>query len=233
MPLSNATETAALIKAHYQAYADADVPGILATLAEDVTIGPLIGGASWISGRAAAEGMYATHVKRWPMALTDELGSMQVGARVIKREHSRPSDPADITADVMGIYTVTDGLISRLDMVRDGPGTEAALAAAEAQLVAYNAQDLDAHVACFAPDVTVANLHEAPNLAGREAYRERMGGVFSQFPHNRVELLGRLALGNIVCDHELVLRGPGVEPFEVIAVYRVEDGLIREVRFIR
>lgn len=233
MPLSNATETAAIIKAHYAAYTAADVPGILATLAADVTIGPLIGGTNWISGRAAAEGMYATHVKRWPMALTDELGSMQVGGRVIKREHSRPADPADITADVMGIYTVNDGLISRLDMVRDGPGTEAALAAAEAQLVAYNAQDLEAHVACFAPDVTVANLHEAPNLTGREAYRERMGGVFSQFPHNRVELLGRLALGTIVCDHELVLRGPYIEPFEVIAIYRVEDGLIREVRFIR
>lgn len=233
MPLSDASTTARVIDAHYRAYGAADLEALLATLAPGFRCGPFAGGKVWVEGLGAAADMYRTHIRRWPLALTEELGAMQVAGRVIRLERSAGADPAEPVAEVMGIYTVTDGLISHLDMVRAGPGTDRALAAAEAQLVAYNAQDLDAHVACFAPDVTVADLHEAPNLEGREAYRARMAAVFGQFPHNRVELLGRLALGNIVCDHEKVMRTPDADPFEVIAVYQVSDGLIRSVTFIR
>jgi hypothetical protein len=239
-PASASSAAAAVVDAHYQAYGAGDQAALLATLADGFRCDPLTGGASWVEGRAAAARFYQQAVARWPLALTDELGAMQVGARVIRRESSRPADPAHGVAEVLAVYTVEGGAITRLDAHRTGPldgaladETARAIAVAEAQLVAYNAQDLDAHVASFAPDVTVANLHEAPNLTGQGAYRERMAGVFAQFPHNRVELLGRLALGPIVCDHERVLRGPGVEPFEVIAIYTVQDGLIREVRFVR
>jgi hypothetical protein len=233
MPLSEAAKAAAIIDAHYQAYGAGDVAAILATLAPGFRCGPITGGPDWIAGLEAAGDMYRANVARWPLSLTQELGALQVGGRVIRRERSAPATPGDRTVEVLGIYSVVDGLIAHLDMAVDGPGTQDSVAVAAAQLEAYNVQDLDAHVACFAPDVTVANLHEAPNLSGREAYRDRMAGVLAQFPHNRVELLGRLALGSIVCDHELVLRGPGVEPFEVIAVYHIADGLIRTVQFIR
>lgn len=106
-------------------------------------------------------------------------------------------------------------------------------AIAQGQLDAYNRQDLDAHVSYFAEDMTIANLREEPNLVGAAAYKERMGGVFSQFPQNRVELLGRTFMGNKVLDHEKVMRAPEIEPFEVIAVYTINDGKIAHVDFIR
>jgi hypothetical protein len=104
---------------------------------------------------------------------------------------------------------------------------------AQAQLDAYNAQDLDKHLSYFADDMTIANLREAPNLEGLAAYRERMDGVFKQFPENKVELLGRMVVGNKVLDHEKVMRSPSAEPFEVIAVYTIENGKIKNVDFIK
>lgn len=118
-------------------------------------------------------------------------------------------------------------------------------AIAQGQLDAYNRQDLDAHVSYFADDMTIANLREEPNLVGVAAYRERMGGVFAQFPQNRVELLSRTFIGNHalmqqsgrangkVLDHEKVMRAPDVEPFEVIAIYTIENGQIKHIDFVK
>lgn len=103
----------------------------------------------------------------------------------------------------------------------------------QGQLDAYNAQDLDAHVSFFADDMTIANLREEPNLRGVAAYRERMGGVFAQYPQNKVELLGRTKIGNKILDHEKVMRAPDVEPFEVIAIYTIENGKIKHVDFVK
>ncbi len=102
-----------------------------------------------------------------------------------------------------------------------------------AQLDAYNAQDLEAMCRCFSDGVQVANLNEAPNLTGVEAYRERHIGLWTQFPHNRAELLSRTVVAGKVLDHERVLRSPDSEPFEVVAIYSFENGLISRVDFIR
>lgn len=104
---------------------------------------------------------------------------------------------------------------------------------AQAQLDAYNSQDLDLHVSFFSENMTIANLREAPNLEGIAAYKERMAGVFAQFPQNKVELLSRTIIGNKVLDHEKVIRNSEIAPFEVIAVYSFENGKIAQVDFIK
>lgn len=106
-------------------------------------------------------------------------------------------------------------------------------AIAQGQLDAYNRQDLDAHVSYFADDMTIANLREEPNLVGAAAYKERMGGVFAQFPYNKVELLGRTFIGNKILDHEKVMRAPDAQPFEVIAIYTIENDKIAHIDFVK
>lgn len=102
-----------------------------------------------------------------------------------------------------------------------------------AQLDAYNAQDLEAMCHWFTPGVVVANLGEAPNLTGIEAYRQRHVGLWTQFPQNRAELLSRTCVAGRVLDHERVFRSPDAEPFEVVAIYTFENGLIARVDFVR
>ena len=105
---------------------------------------------------------------------------------------------------------------------------------AQAQLDAYNAQDLDAYCAYFTDDVVVADVGGAANLEGNDAYRERYAGAFAKFPNNKAELLSRIVLGNTVIDHERVDRGDGTTPvFDVAAIYTFRDGKIARVDFAK
>jgi hypothetical protein len=104
---------------------------------------------------------------------------------------------------------------------------------AQAQLDAYNAQDLDAHCACFTDDVVVAGLNGEINRAGAEAYRAFYGQLFADFPKNRAELVNRIIVGNTVIDHERVDRGAGDGPFEVAAIYTFRGDKIARADFVR
>ena len=107
------------------------------------------------------------------------------------------------------------------------------LAVAQKQLDAYNAQDLDAYVKFFTEDCIVAPLGGTPTETSREAIRARYAKAFATFPQNKAELKNRIAVGNTVVDHELVIRAPGGEQFEIIAIYTFRDGLIARVDFAK
>ena len=104
---------------------------------------------------------------------------------------------------------------------------------AQAQLEAYNTQDLDGHCACFADDVVVADLNGAVTVSGLAAYRAKYEHVFADFPQNHAELLNRIVVGNRVIDHERVKRSPDADPFEVAAIYTVADAKIVRVDFVK
>ena len=106
-------------------------------------------------------------------------------------------------------------------------------AIAKAQLDAYNAQDLDAHCACFADDVVVADLNAEPNLRGIEDYRARYVGLFAQFPQNRAEIIQGWQLGDTAVLHEKVYRSAEAEPFEVMSIYSFEGDKCSRVEFVR
>ncbi len=104
---------------------------------------------------------------------------------------------------------------------------------ASAQLDAYNAQDLEKYVTYFTQDCIVSGLNGAPTETTRDAIKARYAKAFAQFPQNKAELLSRIAVGNTVVDHELVIRSPGGEQFEIIAIYTFRDGLISRVDFAK
>ena len=101
------------------------------------------------------------------------------------------------------------------------------------QLDAYNAQDIDAFMACYTDDAILAGLNGAVTQTGREAIRTRHMDLFAEHPQNRAELVNRIDLGSAVVDHEKVERFPGGEPFEVAAIYTIRDGKIARVDFAR
>jgi hypothetical protein len=103
----------------------------------------------------------------------------------------------------------------------------------QAQLDAYNAQDIDALCQYYTEDVEVADLNEAPNLKGIEGYRERHLGLFATFPQNQAQLLSRIVVGSRVLDHERVYRTPESEPFEVVAIYSFRGERIARVDFLK
>jgi len=104
---------------------------------------------------------------------------------------------------------------------------------AQAQLDAYNAQDLDAYVGFFAEDCIIAPINGQPSETSRDAIKARYAKAFAQFPQNKAVLKNRIAVGNTVVDHELVIRAAGGEQFEIIAIYSFKDGLISRVDFAK
>jgi len=104
---------------------------------------------------------------------------------------------------------------------------------AQKQLDAYNAQDLETYVSYFTEDCIVSGLNGTPTETTRDAIKARYAKAFAQFPQNKAELKNRIAVGNTIVDHELVIRSPGGEQFEIIAIYTFRDGLIARVDFAK
>lgn len=113
------------------------------------------------------------------------------------------------------------------------PAGDSPEAVVQRQLDAYNAHDLDALLATYAPDARQFE-HPAQLLAsGHAQMRERFILRF-QDPTLQARLVRRTVMGAIVVDQEDVVRqypeGPGRA--EIIAIYEVRDGLIRSASFV-
>ncbi|MDX2238194.1 MAG: nuclear transport factor 2 family protein [Hyphomonadaceae bacterium] len=103
----------------------------------------------------------------------------------------------------------------------------------QAQVDAYNAQDLDALLSFYTDDCILADLNGPVRQAGKDAVRARYAELFKTHPHNRATILNRIVVGDTVIDHEDVVRAPGGERFQVAAIYTLRGGLIARCDFAR
>ncbi len=103
----------------------------------------------------------------------------------------------------------------------------------QAQLDAYNAQDVYAFADLFAEDAVIfMNINdESPSLLGRDAIQEFYGDMFSAFPNNRSDIMSRTVQGNFVFDHEHITGR--ANPVKLMAIYEVVNGLIVRAWFAR
>jgi hypothetical protein len=95
------------------------------------------------------------------------------------------------------------------------------------QVDAYNSHDLDAFVATYSEDVLLYRVPATtPALAGRDKLAAFYRDTRFNRPQLHAEILARTVIGNKVIDHERI-SGLRAEPFEAVAAYVVEGGLIR------
>ena len=107
-----------------------------------------------------------------------------------------------------------------------------AAAVVQAQLDAYNAKDIDALMATYAPDARQFTLHGPLLAEGVDAIRPRYVARFAESDlHAR--LLGRTVLGNFVTDLEVVTRNfpEGKGSVEILCIYEVVEGRIARASF--
>lgn len=105
--------------------------------------------------------------------------------------------------------------------------------AAQGQLDAYNAQDLDRFMTFYADDCVIADLNGAVTQRGAAEIRVRYAAMFAKFPENKALLVNRIVVGNTVVDHEDVIRAPGGERFQACAIYTIRGGKIARVDFAK
>ena len=101
-------------------------------------------------------------------------------------------------------------------------------AVVQRQLDAYNARDLDALLATYAPDARQYELPATLLATGHREMRPRFAVRFEE-PDLHARLLQRAVMGNIVIDYETVTRNfpEGRGKVDLVAIYDVVDGLIR------
>lgn len=106
------------------------------------------------------------------------------------------------------------------------------LAVVQAQLDAYNAKDIDALLATYAPDAEQYVLLGERLAQGHAQMRERFLARFAE-PDLHARLLSRTVVGAMVVDCELVTRNfpEGLGTVEMLCVYEVVDGRIQRASF--
>lgn len=102
------------------------------------------------------------------------------------------------------------------------------LAVVQAQLDAYNAKDIDALLATYAPGAEQYVLHGERLAQGHAQMRERFLARFAE-PDLHARLLSR----TVVVDSELITRNfpEGLGTVEMLCVYEVVGGRIQRASF--
>jgi|KBSMisStaDraftv2_1062788.scaffolds.fasta_scaffold515082_2 hypothetical protein len=113
--------------------------------------------------------------------------------------------------------------------------TRSPIEVVQAQLEAYNRRDLEGFLATFSDDATVFDLGvPAPIIVGKQAIRERYRDLFGRSPTLHCTIVTRAALGRAVVDLEHITgRNGAPDPFEVMAIYEVNNGYIARLHFVR
>ncbi|MCV3766618.1 nuclear transport factor 2 family protein [Rhizobium sp. TRM95796] len=102
----------------------------------------------------------------------------------------------------------------------------------QAQLDAYNARDIDAFMLFWAADCGYYAFPSTLLARGAAEIRARHVERFRE-PDLHGRLVSRIALGDLVVDHEIVTRNfeEGRGEVEVVAIYEIRDGLIANAWF--
>lgn len=96
----------------------------------------------------------------------------------------------------------------------------------QAQFDAYNDRDADRLASFYAEDCVITDMNGTVTMQGSTAVRARFRKTFADKPQNKAWSLNRIAVGNIVVDHEQGEREPGGDRFEIVAVYTIANGKI-------
>lgn len=111
-------------------------------------------------------------------------------------------------------------------------GATEAVRLVQMQLDGYNARDIDMFLAPYSDSVKIYMYPDQLRSQGIESMRQSYGKMFASTPDLHCELANRVVMGNTVIDHERVVIRKGQPEVEAIAVYKISDGKIAEVRFI-
>ena len=104
---------------------------------------------------------------------------------------------------------------------------------AQQQLDAYNAGDIDAFLEPYHDEVEIYNFPQELRMKGKAQMRTVYDRLFTDVPDLHCELVNRIVMGDTVIDQEHVTGFPDGQAIDAIAVYKIRDGKIFQVYFIR
>lgn len=105
---------------------------------------------------------------------------------------------------------------------------------AQEQLEAYNSLDIERFARVYADDVELIDLAtNATFCKGIEALRTRYGALFANHPRLHCTLVQRMNCPPFVLDEEFVVGHASPDPIHAVAIYEVQQGLIKRAWFVK
>ena len=102
----------------------------------------------------------------------------------------------------------------------------------QAQVEAYNAQDIDAFLACYHPDCAFVPWSGEVTLRGLAAFREAYSQLWRRSPQLQARILQRIVVGRHVIDLELMLHHVAGPRDPLVVIYETEGAYIRRVHVL-
>jgi hypothetical protein len=99
------------------------------------------------------------------------------------------------------------------------------------QLDAYNRHDVEAFLQTYSSEVKLYEFPDKELSSGLDAMRNTYRKLFDREPDRKATIAKRIVQGDYVIDHEEV--SGGGRKFRAVAVYRVKDGKISTVWFLK
>lgn len=104
----------------------------------------------------------------------------------------------------------------------------------QAQLEAYNTQNIDRFMPCFSEDCVVEDGRGQVLMRGALEMRTKYAEMFLKSPNLHCNVVTRVRAGEYVMDEERVTGRMGSpDELHVMVVYRLHEGRIAHVRILR
>ena len=102
------------------------------------------------------------------------------------------------------------------------------------QLAAYNKRDIDAFIVNFDPECVIEDAEGNVIERGRYFIYAMYQKLFEESPALHCHLASRIVLSEYVIDEERVTgRAGSTDEIHVVAIYKIKDALITNVRFLK
>lgn len=111
-------------------------------------------------------------------------------------------------------------------------GDPATTAPVQLQLEAYNERNIEKFISAYSDTVKVYMYPNSLRYEGVEKMRATYAPMFQSTPDLHCTLVNRIAMGNVVIDHESVVFDKAKPPVQAVAIYKVHHGKITEVTFL-
>ncbi|MEI7465405.1 MAG: nuclear transport factor 2 family protein [Burkholderiales bacterium] len=103
----------------------------------------------------------------------------------------------------------------------------------QAQVEAYNRQDMPAFLDSFHADVEFVRWPAEVMLRGQDEFRQRYGELWARAPQLRAEIKNRISVGRFVTDLEQLVGHPDGTVPALKVIYETEGERIRRFWVIR
>ncbi len=97
----------------------------------------------------------------------------------------------------------------------------------QAQVEAYNRQDMPAFLDCFHADAEFVRWPSEVAFKGHDQFRQRYGELWARAPQLRAEITQRIVVGRFVTDLEQLVGHPDGPRSPLKVIYETKDGRIR------